>query len=165
MNRKIMALSLVLALILVIVVPLSAFASTLGTTQVQGALAATYTLSVPTDFSFSPFTIAGGTKSGQTLTATVGGGSETKVTITAEDLTGNLGFLKNGGTPLSTALHLQIGATDVTLSGSPQALVTDGPIVGGTWTTSLLTITQPAFSQVAAGTYTTTITFTATFNP
>jgi hypothetical protein len=165
MTKKFLFIATALAMVAVLAMPLSALAAPQsGNTQVTGVLSATYTLSVPSNFSFDSFTTAGASKTGLTLTASNAGGSENRVTITAVDSSGNSGHLHGTAGNLSTVLQLSgTSVSTVNLSGTSQILVSDQLLTANQWTTSELTIAQPAFNQVAAGSYTTTITFEATF--
>ena len=106
----------------------------------------------------------------QTVSAASSLDSNTYASVTVSGT--NSGKLTSAApTSLSSALKLSgTGFTEVTaLSGADQTLVntTQGALTlvsgVGSWTKTTLIVTQPIFDQVAAGSYTCTITFTAVF--
>lgn len=139
----------------------------------------TYTLTVP-----SPIAIPATGKlnrtldnnsAAQTVSCTTTNPDKTTATVVVRDATAtDPGKLKKDGSgaALSSALKLSgEGFTTVnTLSASDQPLVVEAQgALSGTpksWTkTNALVITQPAFTPAVEGTYSTIITFTATFTP
>ena len=109
----------------------------------------------------------------QTVSCTTDDLTKTSATVVVKDVTGSdQGQLKKDGTgtALSSALKLSgFGFTTVeALSDIDQTLVTtaQGALSGAplTWSKTTLVITQPPFDTADPGTYSTIITFTATFN-
>lgn len=144
------------------------------TSVVTGTVVSYYTFTAPSDFGFSadldkdnPVFSVGQTLAVATNDAAMG---SAKVDVNGSDS----GFLYDGSSvSLDSALTLAgTNFTGITLSGSDQELVSvaQGALSGSpekvwTLTHNDLVVTQPAFSAVAANTYTTTLTFTATFAP
>jgi hypothetical protein len=103
----------------------------------------------------------------QTISCTTNEAAKTNATVTV--LGTSAGKLTLSSTSLSSALSLGgAGFTTVSLTGSAQTLVntSDGALSGTpkTWSKNTLVITQPPFTVVTPGSYSCTITLTATFN-
>ena len=169
MIKKILALVSVVVL-LTALAPIAVFAQT-DDTIVSGTLGSYYTITAPTSVSLGTLDNTTVTSSaGQTLSVETNDATKTTVDITVKDTSASFqGYLKSSSVALSSALQLSgTGLSTIDpLTGSDQTL-TSGATLSGTgvktWSVSDLVIAQPAFDMVAAGTYTTTITFTATFN-
>ena len=136
-----------------------------------------YTLSVPGSISIpasgSLNLLTDNNSAAQTISCTTNDAGKVNATVAVKDATStDQGKLKKDGTgtALSSALKLSGGGLTTVnmLSGSDQTLVTtgQGALSGSpkTWSISTLVITQPAFTSATPGSYSTIITFTATFN-
>ncbi len=169
MKKRILTLSIVLALLAVLVVPTAAFADVSEGTTVTGTVLSYYTLSAPAGFSLTLIPAQDTSSPSKTLSVATNDGTMASVIINVNGTSGQAGKLKSGGTSLSTALKLAgTGLTTTTLSDSDQALITAATLSASppekVWSVSDLVITQPAFDAVPAGSYIITITFTATFS-
>jgi hypothetical protein len=169
-KKRILTLSIALTLLAVLVVPRAAFADVSGGTTVTGTVLAYYTLTAPAGFSLTLNPAQATSSPGKTLSVATNDSGMTSVRINVKGTAGQTGMLKSsGGTSLSTALTLAgTGLTTQTLSDTDLALIA-AAVLGASgaekvWSVSDLVITQPAFTAVPAGSYTITITFTATFS-
>jgi hypothetical protein len=169
-KKRILTLSIALALLAVLVVPMATFADDAsGGTTVTGNVLSYYTLTAPPGFSLTLNPAQATSSQIKTLSVATNDNTMTSVGINVNGTSGQSGKLKSGGTSLSTALTLAgTGLTTRTLTDTNQVLIAAaGLSVAGSekvWSVSDLVITQPAFDAVPAGSYTITITFTATFS-
>ena len=136
----------------------------------------TYTLTVPSTITI-PATgkldrLVNNDSASQTISCNTTDPAKTNATVVVKDATAtDQGKLKKDGTgtALSSALKLSgNGFTTVgELSAIDQPLVdaTQGALTNSSWSKANLVITQPAFTIAVPGTYSTIITFTATFTP
>lgn len=185
MKKRILSLAMALAMLAVLVMPMAALAVETSTSTVSGTMGTYYRLTVPpaVNLGGSLNNLANNPSGVQTISVAHNAGLavSNSVQIAVIDSTttvGDKGFLKRDGTGtgsanvLSTALILSGAGTPViltkTLSGTSQTLLTTVATLTGapeaTWSNATLVITQPAFTSVTAGTFSTIITFTATFS-
>jgi hypothetical protein len=167
--KKLITLAIALAMLATMILPVTVFAAD-GTgdmeTLVTGNLGNYYTVDAPDDFSMAITYTSGGNSGSKTFSCVTN--DATMGTVKIEALASNDGYLQNGSTPLSTALSVSgTGLTTTSLTGTNQSLV-DALSLAGTGEKSVsitnMVITQPAFTAVASGAYTSTVTFTVTFN-
>ena len=171
MREKILVLGLVLALVAVMAMPLavSAAGSDSGGTTVEGEMGDTYSIAIGTN----PINL--GTLS--TTTAVQSSAFTITVTTNTTDTSVKIGVngidgkLSNGGTVLNEALQIKsttLGqATYSNITSSKVDFVTSLNASSGSASADDVQIQQPAITNTnpAAGTYSETITFTATFAP
>lgn len=167
--KKLITIGIALAMLATMILPVTVFAAG-GTgdldTLVTGNLGNYYTVDAPDDFSMAITYAAGGDSGSKTFSCVTN--DATMVSVKIEALASNNGYLQNGSTPLSSALSISgTGLTTKSLTGENQSLV-DELTISGTGEKSVsindMVITQPAFDAVASGAYTSTVTFTVTFN-
>jgi hypothetical protein len=129
--------------------------------------ALSYTVDAPDDFSMNITYTSGGDSGSKTISFITDDTSMTSVKI--EVSATNNGYLQKDTTPLSSALQISgSGLISTSLTGANQtiaeALTLSLVDLTKTAVINDLVITQPAFSPVASGNYSATITFTVTFN-
>jgi hypothetical protein len=172
MKKRILGVSMALVLIAVMALPMAVLAqeSDTGDSTVTGDVGSYYTIVVPATIDFNTLSLSGENSGEVVLSVATNDLTQTTVTITAQDAV-NAGVLTSGSNTLSTALRLQVtGQPAVPFTNTdPITLITDASLSSNgdekIWgDASNLTFIQPAFTAVAASDYTTTITFTATFN-
>ncbi len=172
MKRIILTLAAIISLVGVMVSPMTVMA-TPGTgdldTLVTGEIVSYYTVAAPLNFTMANLLPAGGNSGSKTLAVATNDAVMANVKVEVKGTSGQDGRLKSATDPLSSALILTgTGLTTRTLSDNDQTLIAAGSLEGAdvekTWSVADLVITQPAFTAVAAGTYTITITFTVTFS-
>jgi VCBS repeat-containing protein len=157
----------VVSLLGVMVSPMQVLAGT-GTdsSNVSGTMETYYTLDVPASFSLGSISkTASATSSAQTITVTTNDASSPNVTIAVR---GEDGQLENPSAKISPALQINsggLGWTNQAISSSNVSGSNSLTIVEGT-ASATFTLTQPIITNaglIPAGTYSETLTFTATF--
>lgn len=163
---KVLIITMTLSLIVTLAAPLTVYAAD---TEVSGTVSSYYTLTVPETVNLSSLDPANSTDSTPlTISVATNDTAKTSVNIQVVD-NAHAGKLTNGGISLSSPLVIFGGnLTQATLSDSTASLSNASLTSSGNekvWEETNMIIRQPAFNTVAPGTYTTTITFTAAFNP
>lgn len=171
MKKKILTLALALSLLVALVIPASAALAQTGTTGVSGTLATTYTITPPATIDFGLISAAGPyTSIDYPVTASTNDGLITSVDIGVADASANAGFLTLGANSFATALTAKGGdiVAYAAVSGTDIMLESLEPLAGpGSYTLIDFSVEQTIVAGdlvLPAGAYSTTLTFTATFN-
>jgi hypothetical protein len=171
MGKRIFAIAMVLAMLVVMAVPVGVGAGTdTDTTAVSGYVGSNYTITAPDDIALGDF-IAATTYActGKTVSVSTTGTSTT-VDITVQGShDGYLSLNGAGVTALTNELQVsggeQVGLVDLTTSATD--LVTDGALSGNAYSFNDFIASQTIVAgdlSKTAGSYSITLTFTATFN-
>jgi hypothetical protein len=167
MKKRIIALSMALALMAVLAAPLAALADT-GVTDINATLGSTFTLIAPSDASFSTF-VVGTTNTGTSTAGSVEATGTAGWTLTVTDEKSlTTGYMTIGGADdVSKRLTnpIQVGMTAGTVGtiGAYQTALTEATGYGTNTTFSIpLFLKQTIVGGDAAGSYKITLTYTAT---
>jgi hypothetical protein len=156
MKKRILGLSIALALVAILVAPLAAFAAD---TVISGNVVAGYSFTPPGAISLGNMT-PGSTATGNN-SGSLNGNNSNGYTVTAIDTkTPNTGYMVSGANVMQN--KFKIGATAPTVDTADSArtlLNTSGP---GTDTVPLFVSQQVSFSDPLASGYSITITYTVT---
>jgi hypothetical protein len=172
MYRIFIALITVFTLLVILIVPSPVMAQTgVGTTSVSAQTGYLYTLSPPGSVNFGSMTTEGKTITGLSLSASTNDTTIGHVTISVYDAdSSNAGRMKHSAANEWLSTALVVGGTNIngaTISNTPQQIVPSGICNSSTpYSVTNMSLTQPVFSSVSnVGTYSTTLTFSATFSP
>ena len=176
MKKRILVLSMVLALVAAMVMPMAALAGNpaTGETVVSGTLTYNYTLTPPEAITLGPFIEATPYESAnKTVSVSTNDGTITMCGITVKDAkTNTTGYLTLGGVDetakkLTNALEVKGGALTYSPLTSEKTLrvSTTSPVSAANMTDFAVkqTIASGDLTKTA-GTYSLTMTFTATFS-
>jgi hypothetical protein len=173
MGKRIFAIAIALAMLVVMAVPVGVSAET-DTSNVTGSIGATYTIDAPTTIALGTLsTSAPVSSASQSITATTNdtaSGGLHHVVIGVNGVDGKLALGGSGAAldPVLKIASTQIGwtAQDLSASKVDGSVSTDLSATAGTKTFNDVVITQPQIttSSPASGSYSETITFTATFS-
>lgn len=177
MKKKILVLGIVLAMVLAVAVPMAVLAqSDTGTTDVEGDVGNTYTLTPPIAQDFLTFSQGDNSITTLTITASTNdiGISTVDIEVRDNNQSSNIGYMLTGGTdPLAAPFQVQGGDLGTggwtnlpTVITTMLTLASGDDISGGTFSITDFGINQPIANLTAetVGTYTITLYFEATFN-
>lgn len=176
-KKKMLILAALVALAAALVVPMvvSGEYSDTGETTVSGNIGATYSVTAPENFGLGNFTAVQNYTSGnKQITATTNDSDKSTVTITVSDSkTSTKGYLTlvgqdDANKQLTNPLDVKGGAViNYTPLTSNQTLASNVNLSSGSYSISDFSVQQTISSAdllKTAGTYSITLTFTATFN-
>lgn len=166
MKKRIIALSMALALMAILAAPLAASAETHGT-DINATLGSTFTLTAPSAASFSTFIV--GDNTGSATAGSVAATGTTGWTLSvADNKTNTTGFMTIGGdddTGHKLANPIQVGMTSGTVGtiGAYQTALQESTGYGQNVTFSIpLSLKQTIVAGDKAESYKITLTYTAT---
>jgi len=169
-KRRLIIIAALAALAALLAIPAVVMGDATHTTTVTGIIGATYSLTSPDTISLGDFISATNyNSSNQTISANASGSSATSVTISVSGSNGGYLSKDNGGAiKLDNPLSVKGGdISSYTPITSAQTLENSGILSGGTYSINDFSVQQTITSNdlnKTAGTYSITLTFTATFN-
>ena len=168
MKKRILILGMVLALVAAMAMPMVALAGSTGTTEVSGQIAWEYTITPPAAITLGTFNTAKDYEAtGKSISVSTTDPTITMCGIKVKDTKGtDVGFLMNGAIKLTNPLQVMGGALTYSPLTEERTLRIDStPILDAGMSNFGVkqTIASGDLTK-AAGSYSLTLTFTATFS-